>query len=129
MGTVKPWQIVVIVVALIGVAVLTVRSCISTDGSLDLADEVHLVDIKSGAVFLAKYPERTPVTYPAKNPETGEQTLYPVYEKENAWYLTSRVIAAARKNPALRPDLIADAKSGLLKLEKPSPKKADVFGD
>jgi hypothetical protein len=127
MGQFKPWQIVVLALALIGAGVMTFYSCSGGSGQPELATSVNLVDVKTGALFLAKYPEKRPVSYPAKNPETGEATLYPVYQKDGAWYLTSRVIGAAKSTPGLKGDLIADS-AGKLNLADASAKRADVFG-
>ena len=129
MGTVKPWQIVVMVLAVVAVVGSAFYSCKSTDTTKVVqADSVTLVDIKTGALFEAKFPERRPVSWPAKNPDSGEATLYPAYQKDNAWFVTGRVLADVRRDTNLNKQILADEKSGQLKLENASPKVADVFG-
>lgn len=129
MGTVKPWQIVVMVLAVVAVVGSAFYSCKgSSDTKVTQANSVTLVDIKSGALFEAQFPDKRPVSWPAKNPDSGDLTLYPAYQKDNSWYVLGRVLRDVRRDKNLNKQLMADEKSGQLKLENQTPKAADVFG-
>ena len=61
MGQIKRWQIVLFALALVGVGVMTFYSCTGSTGP-EIARSVNLVDVKSGVLFLADYPEKRPVS-------------------------------------------------------------------
>jgi hypothetical protein len=51
---------------------------------------------------------------PAKNPGSGEPNLFPVYEKEGAWFISPRNLSAVKGIQGLKEGLITDTKSGKL---------------
>jgi hypothetical protein len=114
MGTVKPWQIVVMVLAVLAVAGSVFYSCSGNSNAVELGNEMRLVDVKSGEFFIAKVSGKQFVMIPAKNPASGEPTLFPVYEKEGQWYLNPRNLSSAKGVQGLKEGLIADTKSGKL---------------
>ena len=128
MGSVKPWQIAVMVLAVIAVGVASYFSFTGEGGPPEQATEVHLVDIRTGQFFVAKYPERRPVSFPAVNPENQQPTLFPAKFKDDKWVVNTRYMSIIRKDKNLKPDLIVNQQSGELKLESTSPTRINPFG-
>ncbi|HYE61362.1 MAG TPA: hypothetical protein VD997_05145 [Phycisphaerales bacterium] len=128
MGTVKPWQIVVMVLAVVAVIGSVVYSCSGeSTAPPEQAREVTLVDIRTGDLFIADYPERRPVMFPAKNPDDQQMTLYPVNEKDGKWMLNMRYMSQIRKEKGLKADLLSDQQSGTVNVTNPTPRRANVF--
>src|ERR1051326_7240070 len=124
---VKPWQIVVMVVAILGVIGSGIYTCSQMGDQVSQAGTVNLVDIKTGDLFVASYPEKKPVSYPAVRPGTKEAVLYPVYQGDGKWMISGRFIGDVKKDKNLKPDLIVDGKSGEIKVSAGKPVHADVF--
>lgn len=124
---VKPWQVVVMVLAVVAVLVSSMYTCSRMSDKVSQSSDVTLVDIKTGELFEASYPDKAPVSYPAKRPDTHEAVLYPVYQSENKWLIATRFLGDVKKDKALRSDLIVDAKTGEIKVSSAKPVHADVF--
>lgn len=76
MGSLKPWQLVLVIVAAL---VLAVSLWISLSGDkVDFGDRVYMVDVESGTIYYANTGGRRGVIIPAKSPRTGNRTLVPV---------------------------------------------------
>ena len=81
MGSLKPWQLVLVIVAAL---VLAVSLWISLTGEkVDFGDRVYMVDVETGTLYYADTGGRRGVVIPAKHPETGKRTLVPVQIEEN----------------------------------------------
>lgn len=129
MGSVRPWQIAVMVLAVIAVGIASYFSLTGEGGPPSQATDVNLVDISTGELFVARYPERRPVSFPAVNPGSQQPTLYPAKFKDNKWVINTRFLPQVRKDKALKPDLFANPQSGELRLESTDPTRIDPFGD
>ena len=81
MEGVKPWQLAVIVLGLLGGTGLLVWNAVGSE-RIEKADKMMLVDIATGQLFEANIAGRRAVLVPAKHPETGERTLMPVGKDE-----------------------------------------------
>ncbi|MEX2217529.1 MAG: hypothetical protein WD749_02115 [Phycisphaerales bacterium] len=85
----KTWQIAIIAVAAVALAVslfFTLRG----DG-VDLDSSLRMADVGTGEVFslpIGKGPNAAMI--PGKNPRTGEMTLLPIIEKDGRWFLRER---------------------------------------
>jgi hypothetical protein len=75
MQGVKPWQIVLMVVAVIAMTVSIVSSC--RGQGLDLSTSIPMVDVFTGDQFVVKAPPSGSMIIPSKHPTTGEYTLIP----------------------------------------------------
>ena len=128
LGSVRPWQIVVMILAVIAVAGMTVYSCTSEGRNPSQASEVNLVDIRTGQLYVADYPDKRPVSFPAKLPETPDATLYPARFTDSKWVVNTSYMSQIRNGKGLKPDLIVDQKSGELKLENTRPTRIEPFG-
>jgi hypothetical protein len=97
MGDVKPWQIVVIVAAV----VVAVSSFLifGRGERLDLDNSVRMVDVGTGEVFSLKL-GRPEAMIPGQNPKTKEWTLMPVEQHEDGkLYVSERYLAAVKNIP------------------------------
>jgi hypothetical protein len=128
MGGAKPWQIVVIVVAVLGACASIIYSCSAMGSPVKQATKAHMVDIRTGELFEAPYPDKRPVFFPAKNPKSGEMTLFPVALVEDKWLLDKRYMSDIKKDQQFKADLIVNSKTGEIKAASSKPTYADVFG-
>jgi hypothetical protein len=86
MEQIKPWQIILIVVA-VGVLGFSVWKQISKP-SIDLPNSVTVVDVTTGDLYTMKLGKRNGAYFPEKNPESGKNTLMPIVKNENGdWYV------------------------------------------
>ena len=76
MEKIKPWQIILMVVA-VGVLCFTVWSAMSS-GAIPKTSGYMTVDIMTGQLFDVRKGKAKGVPLPAKHPDTGDRTLYPV---------------------------------------------------
>jgi hypothetical protein len=127
MGQFKPWQIAVLAIALIGVAVMTFYSCSGGDSRVNLADELKLVDVQTGTVYVVKLDQKRPVSIPAKSPTSGARSLFPIYEKEGGWFISGHMLAGVKQVQGVKEGLVADGRSGKLTLTDPTATPLDPY--
>ncbi|MEO1583106.1 MAG: hypothetical protein AAFR96_00885 [Planctomycetota bacterium] len=96
MSGAKPWQIALVVIGLLAGGV-GVAFAISSMGPVETKSSVFVADVVSGELFSADTAGKT-VLIPMTNPETGENTLYPVIQDEESgeWTIAPRYINAFR---------------------------------
>ena len=99
MDNVKPWQIVLMVLAVLAIGFTTWR-LIGGSGHVPKTSGYMTVDIYSGQLYDVRKGKAKGVPLPAKNPDTGKRSLYPAYQiDELTWeiplgyeaYLTENV--------------------------------------
>ncbi len=89
MSEIKPWQIILIIAAVVVLAFSGWR--MMTSGSIDQPDGHMTVDVMTGQLYLVRKGKAKGVMYPAKHPDTGERTLYPVNQDDSGeWKLHLR---------------------------------------
>jgi hypothetical protein len=81
MSEIKPWQIILIIAAVVVLAFSGWR--MMSSGSIDQPEGHMTVDVMTGQLYLVKKGKAKGVLYPAKHPETGERTLYPVNQRDD----------------------------------------------
>jgi len=115
MNGAKPWQIALLVAALLSVIVTTVYSCRYSD-DLGLSKELPMIDVFSGDRFVVKIPKSGSMNIPAQNPATKESTLLPYYQDKETgtWKLSERVAGSWVKTKN-SPDLMFDPKTLVVK--------------
>ncbi len=91
MGSAKPWQIILFVLALLALSGGLFLSC---RGGVNLADSVLMVDVKTGDRFRFDTSGRKATGIPGKHPDTGERTLIPIVKRDGAWYLADHYRSA-----------------------------------
>ena len=122
MGQVKPWQVVLIVAAVVAMGVSLWYS-LSDSGSVKLADELMLVDVTTGDLFAAKVSGGKAVVTPAKNPETGKVALLWTHKNEKGvWTVSARDLSALPRIEG-EPKALVDRRSGEVKVTSETPKK------
>lgn len=122
MGKVKPWQIVVMVVAVVAVAASAYLS-LNKDKGPKLIDEITMVDVTSGDLFVFPLTGKKSVAIPELNPDTGKRTLMPTYRNEaGEWTIGPRDRDAlnAFKN---EPKLVVEVSTGKVTVSATAPRK------
>ena len=84
MGSVKPWQIVLFVVA-IGALGFGAWNLVNS-GPVNLTNSVLAVDVRTGQLFELDVSGRKSALFPERNPETNEYTLLPVEKTDDGNY-------------------------------------------
>ncbi len=108
MGNVKPWQVVVMVVALVAVAVSTYTTFSGSDRPR-LADRLRVVDINTGREVMM--PMSDVKNIPALNAETNTFTYFPVEERDGKVFIKERYMGAV-PNAEGKHEALVDAKTG-----------------
>lgn len=90
MDKIKPWQIILILVALAGLGFSVWNFGFANSLESQLADTMTLVDVQSGQLYTASIGGRNGILIPARNPETREIALMPVYRENDQWFLIDR---------------------------------------
>lgn len=93
MENVKPWQIILIVLAfaVLGFSVLKFGIGGSVEGQM--ANTMTLVDVQTGQLYIANIGGKNGIMIPTPHPETDEIALVPVYEEDGEWFLRERYMA------------------------------------
>jgi hypothetical protein len=114
----KPWQIVVIVAAVLAVSYTVYRSL--TSDAPRLTTRLTLVDITTGDLFEAST-AKTSAVIPEKNPDTGAFTLFPVAKDDKGvWHVSTRYLASL--DPKVQAAALVSAQSGEVKVKPGSPR-------
>ncbi len=122
MGQVKPWQVVLIVAAVVAVA-CSVYFTLGGGPPVKLADEVLLVDITSGQLWAFPTGGHRAIVTPAKSPETGKIALFHVSKNAaGTWTVSNRDLTAL---PMIEgePKALVDRKTGEIKVIDENPKR------
>ena len=83
MGQIKPWQLVLIVVAVVAVAVSVYLALGASPQVQNLASESTMIDVNTGQIFTFSLGGKRGVAVPEQNPDTGKSTLVPVVTDES----------------------------------------------
>lgn len=91
MSDIKPWQIILIIAAVIVLAFSSMRMLNS--GKIKHPTGHMTVDVMTGQLYLVQKGKAKGIMYPVKHPDTGERTLYPVNQNDvtGEWILSERV--------------------------------------
>lgn len=98
-------------VAGLGAGVFGVVSVLRGSGP-PIAQSRLAVDVTTGVVYRVSN-DRT-VVFPARSPETGERSIFPVEEREDGWYINERMIESLvrRFGDDIASTRVEDAESG-----------------
>jgi hypothetical protein len=117
MGEAKPWQIVLIIVAFLGLAVSLYFSVFRSTGP-NVDSSLTMADVNTGEIFhlpIGKGPNAADI--PGKNPKTGEKTLMPVMEENGKWVVLQRFFPSVKNIPGGHPAI--DDATREVKVQKP----------
>jgi len=85
MDGIKPWQLAIIIIGLVGGIGLVVWNVMGKD-QIRRPDSILLMDVVTGDRFVADVSGRKSVFIPEKNPETGKYTLVIIHkEDDGSW--------------------------------------------
>ncbi len=80
----KPWQIILMVLAVIALG-FSVWKFGFSGGRVVQPDSFMTVDIMTGQLYELRKGKARGMLLPAKNPDSGGRTLYPVEELDGVW--------------------------------------------
>ena len=96
MSGMKLWQKIVIVIGFVGAVVLLGRLILKDDG-IKIKSKELMVDVSSGDLFEYSLKKNKGSMIPAKNPDTGEYALFPVYRDDDGdYYIVGRYMSGMR---------------------------------
>jgi hypothetical protein len=98
MRNAKPWQIVLLVLAVIAVIASTIYSLRNSD-DLGLSNKIPMVDVITGDRYIVKLPKSGSMEIPGINPTTKETTLLPYWKDEESgqWKVIERYASSVVK--------------------------------
>jgi hypothetical protein len=122
LSQIKPWHVVV----LVGAAVALSASAYFTLGGgtgLKLANEMTVVDITTGDLYIIPLGGKRAVGIPGRNPESGKVTLLPVSKDESGtWTVSPRYLGGLQLIEG-EPKALLDKKTGAVKVNGEVPKR------
>lgn len=112
MQQLKPWQIVLFVAALGAIAFVGYR--IVFGHRVHLNHDLMVVNVINGDLYEIDTNGKG-IVLPAKDPATGNRTLYPIYQDDDGvWHLEARALNAVL-NKKYEVDTLLDTETGELK--------------
>ncbi len=93
MGDLKPWQIILIIAAVVAVGFTGWRFLTGTQ--IDEPDRLFAACVVTGELFDIRMGRARGLLLPAKHPETGERTLFPVTNDGGVWKVATGYLKAA----------------------------------
>ncbi len=115
MSDIKPWQIILIIAALL-VLGFSLWKNIGKKG-VDLPDSVLVVDVSSGDMYRIKLGKRNGAYFPERNPDTEELSLMPVVKDENGdWYIVGHALPTL-EDVTVTPSIVKNAQTGLVEIQ------------
>ncbi len=81
MNELKPWQMILIAAAVLVLGFTGWRMMSGT--KVDQPDGYMTVDVMTGQLYMLQKGRAKGMLLPAKNPDTGDRTLYPVVQDES----------------------------------------------
>ncbi|MDQ7013514.1 MAG: hypothetical protein Q9O74_06405 [Planctomycetota bacterium] len=109
MQNVRPWQVVLFVVAAVAIVFSVARGLLADRP--ELSHQLYLVDIRTGEMFSID-PSGKSIPVPARSPVSGERDLYPAARDESGeWILDFRALNQVQADRAEAAEAI-DINSG-----------------
>jgi hypothetical protein len=96
----KPWQIAVIAIGLIGL-VGGIAFTMFSGPRIHTPDSITMLDVQTGDRFVFDTSGRRAVIVPSKHPDTGERTLLPLYEEDGRWFVSRIEVFEDRESSEL----------------------------
>ena len=85
---------------LIGAGVLSIVVWVFVLGGrerVEFADSIKLIDVETGQIY--QFSTKKQLFIPAKSPETGNRTLFSVWEDvDGTWFVDRRMLGSLREN-------------------------------
>ena len=112
MGKVKPWQVVLLVLALVALGTSAYLSFGSSPDRPRLISEITMVDVTTGQLFSFSLGGKRGVSVPETNPDSGKRTLVPVMKDESGSWIVGPRDRAVLSTFSQEPTLVVDRGSG-----------------
>lgn len=87
MDNIKPWQIVIFVLAIGALGFSIWKFGVGSSIESNMAKSMTLVDVETGQLYIVDISGQRGVMIPVRRPETRELALMPVYQESGSWYL------------------------------------------
>ncbi len=120
MGSLKPWQLVLVIVAALVLAV-SLWMVFSSDRVFQ-PNQVVLVDVSTGDRFISKTSGNRMTILPAWHPETGERSLYPIIKNDEGEWVVSEMLRGKLVEFGGDHSAVVDFDGFVVRLSKSSPK-------
>ncbi len=123
MGHLKPWQAVLMIVAIVVLAVSLWINLLG--GDVPNPGSITVADVETGELFYIDTSGRKVALLPATNPNSGERTLFPVRKDDDGtWKITRMGMGAlgSYEGPAAA---LADRGSGIVTVSDDKPRALD----
>ncbi len=120
MDGIKPWQLAIIVIGLVGGIGLVGWNLLS-QRSLNTPDQLILMDVTTGQRYIADVSGRKAIFIPEKNPETLEYTLLPIVKGDDGKWRT-RYVDIVRSYPPEVAKAFEDVDQGIVRPSEAKPK-------
>ena len=123
MDQVKPWQVVLILAALVALGT-SVYLTLGGERSVNLTKQVMVVDVTTGDLYeLSLPPPPKAIVYPVVNPETSKHALMPVSKNASGdWAIYARDMGSLTLVEG-EPKAIKDRRTGVVAVNNETPKK------
>ena len=128
MGQIKPWQIVLIVVA-VAVCGVSVGMTMFGGERIKLGDRIEMADVVTGDRYWIDVSGNRRGTFPAKHPETGMRTLVRIHESDDGNWVSDEISAAAGmlegsgQDPRELFQAVESFQNGTIRISQADPKK------
>ncbi|MDF1808571.1 MAG: hypothetical protein P1U42_02645 [Phycisphaerales bacterium] len=90
MDNVKPWQIILIVLALGALVFTVMKFGFKPSVESQMANSMTLVDVETGQLYVANLGGKNTIIVPMRHPDSDEVALLPVFEEDGEWFLWER---------------------------------------
>jgi hypothetical protein len=118
----KPWQIVLVVAAVVAVCASLAWTLLGGGDNVNMADEFVLVDVSTGELFSVPNSGNKAVVIPATNPATGRAMLVPVSHRDGKWFVGKKYLAGLEQ-PAEKLAALVDRDTGEVSVKSEKPKR------
>jgi hypothetical protein len=123
MGNAKPWQIVLMVVAVVAVAVSMYLTTSGTDEKPAMVEDVTMVDVTTGELFVFNVSGGRSISVPGVHPTSKKRSLLPVMKDESGqWIVSARDLSALSATEG-EPTAITDRRTGRVSTAPGEPKR------
>jgi hypothetical protein len=122
MENLKPWQLLIMVLAVCALAFSVWKFGFSN--KIQLPTEVHLADVSTGELFIFDISGKAKGYYPEKHPDTQDRVLMPVVKDEDGkWFISAHSLPALQDIDG-EADSVLNVDTGRIKVDdSKSPRK------
>lgn len=120
MEKLKPWQVILFVVAAGSLVFLGYRVLFAN--RINLTDETLVADVLTGDIYMMDLSGRAAAIYPERHPDTGGFTLLPVEQMDSGEWRVRREALADLSTIELGANPIVNSTTGIVQVDSDKPK-------